>query len=183
MNDNSSRVRYPILMDFISVAFDNLAHDDSAPLPKTSYVANSWVFNYPPIFFLGYRVIFQNPCTSFHGSEISKAPTSFQKRGLFGRTGENRTLFQRFGVSVATLARPCMLIFSADSKALYSSARRSSSSQVEEMKRFELLSPIKGLLFSRQVVSSTHPHFQNQLTPIVHICWVLILRCGSATSH
>jgi hypothetical protein len=30
---------------------------------------------------------------------------------------------------------------------------------LEEMKRFELLAPIKGRLFSRQVVSSTHPHF------------------------
>lgn len=159
----SARISNPIFIDFISIPLDNLAHNNSALLPKISNVTNSWIVNYTPLFFISFLIPFKNCCASFH-SPIKLKPRLLFRSGasVLGRPGGNRTLFQSFGGSIA----PC-----APTRIL------------EEMKRFELLAPIKERLFSRQVVSSTHPHFQNQLTPIVHICWVLILRYGSATSY
>lgn len=53
---------------------DNLAHDNSALLPKTMDVANSWVFDNPPDFFVSFRIPLQNPCTSFHWASKLKKP-------------------------------------------------------------------------------------------------------------
>jgi len=53
-------------MDFIPKSLNNLAHNDSAPLPKIMNVPNGWVVNNTPLFFASYLITLKNGRASFH---------------------------------------------------------------------------------------------------------------------
>ena len=66
MNNDSARVGYPPFMDFIPAPFNELAHDNSAPLPKTMNVTNGGIVYKTPLFFTSFLITLKNGCASFH---------------------------------------------------------------------------------------------------------------------
>jgi hypothetical protein len=53
-------------MDFITVSFNELAQNDSAPLPKIVNVTNGGIVNEAPLLFTGFLITLKNGSTSFH---------------------------------------------------------------------------------------------------------------------